>query len=221
MRVDASMPTTLICMMAKAPEPGRVKTRLALPPETAAALADAFIDDTWRAIGSSADLRALAFSGAEEALPPCVAGALRWRQRGADLGARIEHTLHCGLERADRVIVTGSDSPGLPPTLLATATAALDDHDAVIGPAIDGGYYLIGMRRCESDLFTELPWSQADTRQATVDRLAARGYSIALLPTWFDVDDDEGLELLRRALAAGLVDAPATARTLSTRLPPC
>lgn len=209
------MATTLMCMMAKAPEPGRVKTRLGLEPPAAAALASAFIDDAWRALGAvPATARALAFAGDEAALPPCVAGAARWAQRGADLGARIEHTITEGLRRADRVIVTGSDSPGLPSALFARATAALATHDAVLGPALDGGYYLIAMRRCEPGLFDALPWSQPTTRAATIDRLAQRGYSVALLPAWFDVDDTASLELLRCAIGAGWIEAPATARAL-------
>lgn len=211
------MATTLICMMAKAPEPGRVKTRLGLEPADAAAIATAFIEDTWRAIGTVTGAeRALAFAGDESALPACLAGAPRWAQRGADLGARIEHTIAEGLGRADRIIVVGSDAPGLPPMLLAGARAMLESHDAVLGPAIDGGYYLIGMRRCEPELFDALPWSQPTTRAATIERLAQRGYSLALLPAWFDVDDRTGMGLLHHAIAAALIDAPSTARALAT-----
>lgn len=206
---------TLICMMAKAPEPGRVKTRLGLEPEAAARLAAAFIDDAWRALGAVPGMaRALAYAGDEAALPACVAGAARWAQRGADLGARIEQAITEGLRRADRIIVTGSDSPGLPPALFALTTAALETHDAVLGPALDGGYYLIAMRRSDPGLFDALPWSQPTTRAATIDRLRERGYAVALLPAWFDVDDTDGLHLLRLAIAARWIEAPATARAL-------
>lgn len=207
----AATVSQLVVMMAKAPVPGRVKTRLGLPGDRAARLARAFIDDTWRALARVSGVdRALAYAGDAGDLPPSVAGARRWAQCAGDLGARIEDVLRRGLASADRVIAVGSDAPGLPPALLARAFAALADHDAVIGPACDGGYVLLGATRCEPGLLADLPWSQPDTGRATRARLGGRGYRTAVLPTWFDVDDAGDLARLRAAIAAGWISAPAS-----------
>ena len=79
--------------------------------------------------------------------------------------------------------------PALPVQLVRLASERLDRADAVLGPAVDGGYYLIGLRRCEPGLLGGLPWSQPSTFAATRARLVARGYTVAEIPAWFDVDD--------------------------------
>jgi rSAM/selenodomain-associated transferase 1 len=201
-------------MMAKAPVPGLVKTRLCPPlsDEQAAALSAAFALDTWRAVASVSGVDPLlVYAGDREAFPLALRGVVGFEQAGEDLGARIENAARIGLDRAARAIVIGSDAPALPGELLRLASARLQDSDAVLGPALDGGYYLIGLRRCEPDLLAGLPWSETDTFTATRDRLVDRGYAVAVLPAWFDVDDRAGLSLLRLALRAGAIDAPATA----------
>lgn len=209
----------LVCMMAKAPEPGQVKTRLCPPlsADQAARLSAAFIVDTWQVLASlpaAETIATVAVAGDPRHLPSAVRNAETWTQASGDLGARIEQVTHAGLKRADRVIVIGSDAPALPAALIRGASRALAHADAVLGPAIDGGYYLIGMRRCEPGLFSDLPWSAPNTRAATIARLEERGYSVALLPAWFDVDDEDGLALLRHLLASHLIDAPATRQVL-------
>lgn len=206
--------TTAICMMAKAPVAGLVKTRLCPPlsGDQAATLSAAFALDTWRAVASVGGFDPLLFyAGDREAFPLPLRGVVGFEQAGEDLGARIENAARIGLDRAARAIVIGSDAPALPGALLRLAAGLLEESDAVLGPALDGGYYLIGLRRCEPDLLAGLPWSERNTFAATRDRLIERGYAVAELPAWFDVDDGAGLSLLRLALRAGALDAPATA----------
>ena len=209
--------TTAVCMMAKAPVAGRVKTRLCPPlsADDAARLSAAFALDTWRAAGAVGDaVPLLAWAGERSDFPPPLCSADGFAQAGADLGARIEHAARRGLQQRDRVVIIGSDAPALPPALVRRAATALDDADAVLGPALDGGYYLIGLRRCEPGLLGELPWSEPGTFAATRARLRERGYTVATLPVWFDVDDAGSLALLRLALRAGVIDAPATAAAM-------
>lgn len=205
--VDGSAAAHRVIMLAKAPVAGRVKTRLGLAGDVAAALARAFIEDTWRALGACHVERELAYDGDARALP-ALDGCVRWAQPAGDLGARIEAALARG------TIVVGTDAPGLPTALIRAASAALDTHDAVIGPACDGGFVLLGTRRCPARLLADLRWSQPDTGRLTRQRLEARGYRVALLPTWFDVDQPADLARLRAVIAAGWICAPATARAL-------
>lgn len=204
-------------LMAKAPVPGQVKTRLSPPLSRAqcAQLAAAFIRDSWTAVAATAELScALAYAGPEERIADIVPEAPRYAQRDGDLGARIGQVLRHGLDHAAAAIAIGSDTPGLPHRLLDAARSALQTHDAVLGPSSDGGYYLIGVGRWQSDLLAGLPWSSPDTLRATTARLESSGYSVAHIEPWFDVDDETDLRRLARAIDSGAVDAPATATLL-------
>jgi len=199
-----------IAVFARAPRPGRTKTRLipALGPEGAAALYAAFLEDTLTKL-EGLDARLWA---ASEADAPALEGR-GWpvsAQVGGDLGARMSHAIADGLGRADGVIVIGTDAPTLPPARLRDAIDALRTHDAVLGPSADGGYYLIGSRAPVS--FGAVRWS---TRHALADTLAGLGSPARLLRPWYDVDTPDDLALLRAHLALRSRDAPATSRALS------
>jgi hypothetical protein len=87
----------------------------------------------------------------------------------------------------------------------------LANNDAVLGPAEDGGYYLIGMRQQQPGLFTDIEWSSPRVAAQTLERAAAAGLTVAQLPSWYDVDTPAGLERLRKELVARpLVVAPCT-----------
>jgi len=103
----------------------------------------------------------------------------------------------------------------LPRRFLEAARAALETADAVIGPADDGGFYLLGVRDCPEGLLAGLPWSSAETFACTAERLRSRGLRLELLEPWFDVDRAEDLDRLRDALRSGEVEAPRTALLLS------
>ena len=201
----------MICIFAKPPVAGQVKTRLAaaLGPERAADLARAFLDDTIAAV------TALSWTQAALATTEPVPTRLPVLLQGeGDLGARIERVLRAALQRAAFAIAIGADAPALPGRLLEAARAALADADAVIGPADDGGFYLLGLRACPEGLLSDLPWSSSDTYTRTLERLRSRGLRVEVLERWFDVDRVEDLDRLRDALRNGEIDAPRTARLL-------
>jgi uncharacterized protein len=201
----------VICIFAKPPIAGQVKTRLAaaLGSGRAAELARAFLDDTIAAVSALPWAQAaLATTGPVESRLPLML------QGEGDLGARIERVLRAALQRAPFAIAIGADAPALPARLLEAARAALERADAVIGPADDGGFYLLGLRACPEGLLSDLPWSSCDTFTRTAGRLRARGLRVEVLEGWFDVDRVEDLDRLRAALRSGEIDAPRTARLL-------
>ncbi len=207
-----------ICVMAKAPAPGRVKTRLCPPlsHDEAADLASAFLIDVWRAAANLQGVTTLlSYHGNRNEFPAELNAVHSFPQRDGDLGARIEHTARTGLEHGDMVLVIGSDLPGLSAPYLQTARNTLLNHDAVLGPSRDGGFYLIGMRQCPVGLLADLPWSAPQTHQATLERLVERGYDVAHAPRFDDVDTVEDLTALRNGIVAGSLLAPASARVLS------
>ncbi|MBK6404775.1 MAG: DUF2064 domain-containing protein [Holophagales bacterium] len=138
-----------------------------------------------------------------------------WAQGDGDLGDRLSRMLQRALARAPAALAVGTDSPGLPGTLLDDARRALGTKDAVLGPSDDGGFYLLGLRRAPDGLLEGLPWSSEETFERTKERLLERGLSVHVLPPWFDVDRPEDLEPLRRRLVRGEIRAPATARALA------
>jgi len=126
----------------------------------------------------------------------------RWgtrRQRGADLGARMQHAFQRSLRRADRVILIGSDCPVLRPAHLRRASRWLaGGADAVLAPAEDGGYALIALRRVSPRLFADIDWGGPRVMAQTRERLAALGWRWRELPTLWDVDRPEDVARLRR-----------------------
>lgn len=202
-----------VCVFAKPPVAGAVKTRLAprLGADGAARLAAAMFADTWAVVGARPDVeRVLATTGPGLS----VGDAPMWLQGDGDLGARLERVLRRALADAPFAIALGADSPGLPPTAIDAAIAALATHDAVLGPTDDGGYYLIGLRACPDGLFAGLPWSSPDTRRATLARLAERGLTTAVIGGYFDVDGPDDLDRLTALLTGDPSRAPRTAAAL-------
>jgi rSAM/selenodomain-associated transferase 1 len=209
---------TGVCVMAKAPIAGSVKTRL-VPPlsrEQAAALASAFLVDTWRVATALVGARVLlARAGDPSAFPGELAGVDSVDQVGGDLGARIESSIAAALERGSPALVIGADLPGLPVAHLGAARAALETADCVLGPSADGGFYLIGARRWVPGMLRDLPWSQPRTREAAIARLASIGLTVGAAPAFDDIDDPADLATLRAALAIDPTRAPATAAALA------
>ena len=108
----------------------------------------------------------------------------------------------------------GTDVPGLPRAHLEAARAALEGHDAVLGPAEDGGYYLIGLRRCPPGIFDGIPWSCDQTLSKTRKRLESLGMNVAESLRYFDIDRPEDLLKLERRRQSGDLHAPTTELTL-------
>ena len=210
---------TSIAMLAKAPVAGRVKTRLvpALTPEAAARVARGCLEISIRRFVPAVPAPFTLFvEGTSDAELLELAASVRVPivpQAGADLGARLRAAfaaLRAG--GADATIAVGSDSPTLDPARIREAVVALESHQAVLGPAEDGGYYLIGVRGDAPGMFEGIPWSTSDVARRTLERAADLGMSVRCLPAWYDVDD---LPSLERAIAdvdpryRALIELPA------------
>ncbi len=194
--------------MAKEPALGTVKTRLAgaLAPAELVELYEAFLRDKIDQIAAvpgvvpylsytpaSAEPRMRDLAGERVRLVP---------QRGEDLGERLAGLCESLLERHDGVLLVDSDTPNLPSERLVEAVRAICDHDVVLGPAWDGGYYLIGLRRSNRALFEGIPWSTSGVLSRTVDEAHKQGLSIHLLASWYDVDEPDDLARLASDLTA-------------------
>ena len=207
-----------ICIFAKPPHPGSVKTRLAseVGSERAAALSAAFSRDTWSAV------RALRW--AQPVLATTEANTKHWDfarrdniwlQGNGDLGERLERVLRRALRGAPFAIALGIDTPGLPRSFVEQARKALHKSDAVLGPCEDGGFYLLGLKECPRGLLRNLPWSAHNTFVQTLIRLRRCGYQTQVLPPWFDVDRPSDLARLQSLLSRGDISARETARLLA------
>lgn len=181
-----------LLLFARFPTPGVCKTRLipALGAEGAAALHRHLTERTVATLRQSGCRVTLAYTGAEEAafaawLGPDVALV---EQVAGDLTAKL---MAC-LDPAP-VIFFGADTPDLELRHIEQAIAALQTHDVVIGPADDGGYYLIGMRAPLPQLLTDMPWSTDRVLPETLARLGQMGIEPVLLETLADCDRPEDL----------------------------
>ena len=197
-------------IFVKQPIPGLVKTRLAakLDIDSAARLYAAFIDDLsnrFRAIG---DRRVLCYAPHDESAKVFFRNVAAedfgiWPQPETSLGDRMAEFFSESFSTgAERVVVIGSDSPTLPVDLVMQAFDRLESHDCVLGPATDGGYYLIGQSRQTWPIFDGVDWSSRQVLQQTVARITKSGAKLALLTPWYDVDTADDLELLRGHLQA-------------------
>jgi uncharacterized protein len=127
-----------------------------------------------------------------------IDGSLEIRaQRGDGLGERLESAFAEAFEDGcPAACAIGTDHPTLPLEHVRSAFAAMNDHDLAIGPAADGGYYLIAMRAPAPELFAGMPYSTADLYEATTSLAVERRMRILRLPQWYDVDDAESLRRL-------------------------
>ena len=227
-----------IAVMAKAPVPGRVKTRLVPPlsPDAAMALSGCFLRDVTENIAQAARVMpidgyvAFAPSGGEALLEPVIAQGTRL------ILADGSPVMPDGVERFGRsllhaarglfalgygaVALLNSDSPTLPTDILVDAARALaaPGERVVLGPADDGGYYLLGMKAPHAALFRDIDWSTERVAAQTRARAEALGLELVTLPTWYDVDDAASLQALVAELDRadrGGYAAPATARWLA------
>jgi hypothetical protein len=180
---------TRLVVLAKAPVPGRVKTRLCPPctPEQAAALARAALQDTLDAAAATdAADHFLALDGSAAGWLP--EGWTVTPQRGAGLDERLAAAF---ADAAGPALLIGMDTPQVTPELLRRALAELErpGTDAVLGPASDGGYWAIGLRRPDPRVFLGVPMSLRHTAEAQLDRLGQLELRWRSLPTLRDVDD--------------------------------
>jgi len=210
-----------VCVFTNPPLPGKAKTRLipTLGPEGAADLARAMLLDTVEVARSVPDARVVLAVAAPLPEELNLSAALPRRpQGGGDLGQRMERALRLAIEEeAAPAVLIGTDLPGLPASRLEQARQALLSADAVLGPAEDGGFYLIGLRRAPGDgLLDNLPWSARNTFAATMARLQERGLKTATIDPWFDLDVPEDLARVREGLSTGTIHAPHLAAALTS-----
>jgi hypothetical protein len=192
------------------PLPGQVKTRLAatVGPELAARLYHAFVADTLDALRDVAARRYVCLTPAD---PParhwCAALAKNdytiWPQPAGLLGDRMQAFFADVLQSpAECAVIVGSDSPTLPKQRVQQALDLLEETDAVLGPATDGGYYLLGLRGQVWPVFSGIAWGGSMVLRQTVERLRHCGARCAVLPVWYDVDTIDDLRFLGAHLEA-------------------
>lgn len=204
------MPT--LGLFAKRPVPGAVKTRLAaaIGDEAAARFYEASLRTLLARVRGLDLRRVIAYahnSEADLAWFQQFEGYELWPQPLGDLGVKLTAWFESACTTDDRVLVIGSDSPTLPLEYINDAITALDHNDCVIGPAEDGGYYLLGLRRPVPQLFERIPWSSPLVIAVTCARAVQQELQVAVLPYWNDVDDIDDLAVLRDQLT-GLGSEP-------------
>lgn len=207
-RSASTRPTSAVGIICKTPIAGASKTRLApsIGIEGAAELAGAFLQDVAASIEAIPGIcgrrgyAVYAPAGSEDALRQLLPASFGLVCRK---GATLEGVLHGAAAELlaaghDAVVLINGDSPTLPPLAIASAIAALRcaGERVVLGPAEDGGYYLIGLKTAYAELFRDIPWSTSAVLSATVERAMGIGIEVALLPTWYDVDDEAAMRLL-------------------------
>lgn len=182
-----------VIVFLKSPRPGFVKTRIAasLDAEAAAAIYQALVGMTLERLVGRVDVE-LRYT------PDDAAAELgNWRRPGwkvrpqgeGDLGERIQRgVVEAFSDGAGRVVVLGTDCPEFEASDIEAAFEALGRHDVVVGPALDGGYWLLGLARPQPDLFREMPWSTDRMLEATLGRARAGGLTVAQLRRLRDVD---------------------------------
>lgn len=235
-----STPQCAVGVMAKAPRPGFSKTRLCPPldPAQAAALSAAFLRDITENIADAGTQVPIAgyVAYAPAGLEPLFHGHLALGTRllladGSPLmppnvqgfGRCLLHAILAMFARGHAAaVVLNSDSPTLPTAFLVdTARRLLADGDRIVlGPAEDGGYYLLGMKAAHAHLFADIAWSTDTVAETTRQRAAEVGVEVIELPTWYDVDDPASLNRLAEDTArpnegTQSYPAPFTAKALS------
>ncbi len=118
-----------------------------------------------------------------------------WEQVGDDLGARMSHAFQSAIGTPyQSAIIIGTDIPGITVQLISSAMKTLQDHDVVVGPTEDGGYYLIGLRSHVPQLFEDIAWSTNTVFAQTQEKANAMGLSVKVLPMLRDLDTIEDLQ---------------------------
>lgn len=208
----------LLILFAKVPEPGKVKTRLTpfLSKINAAKLQEAFISDLLETTQQLADTNAVqcVIACAPEIEHPFFqACGEKYNlhlilQEGRDLGERMLNAFLWGLQNGfEKVVIIGCDSPTLPAAFIQEAFEKLSNTDLVVGPSLDGGYYLIGAGQMADEkqqalptLFTSLAWGTETILTETLEILNQQKYDYNLLPFWYDIDTPTNLGFLKEHL---------------------
>lgn len=193
-----------ILVFAKAPVAGRAKTRLipALGAEGAARLQAALLEDALQRACAAAPIGLELWGTGEDSaawLPQAAAryGASLHEQCSGDLGARMQGALARATADGTPALIMGTDAPGLSATSIEQAGASLARHDAVLVPALDGGYVMFGMHMAPAELFSDIDWGTDRVLTATRERLRVLDWRVDERPATWDVDRPEDLARVR------------------------
>lgn len=220
---------TALVIFAKAPIPGQVKTRLCPPltPDEAATLHGSFVLDTLERTKVAVGKLKLRMDRYLACAPSSThvffkimeerQGVKLIDQVGDDLGRRMHQAMKVMFSRGHRrTLIIGTDVPTLPLDHFQQALSSLEDHDLVLGPAFDGGYYLIGMNKAVPELFSDIPWSTDLVLRLTQEKASMLGLKTALIQPWRDIDTLADLRTLIEACNAE-AKKPKNDRVLSSR----
>lgn len=183
-----------IIIFIKNPALGKVKTRLAATIGDEAALAVYHkLSQRAREVALALDVpRYLFYSDfidANDAWDNTL--FIKKQQAGQDLGERMHLAFVDTLQTSSKAVIIGSDCPLLTPEIVQLGLDQLGQYPFVLGPALDGGYYLLGMRKPAPELFENMEWSTEDVAKITLERIAESGASCYLLPALPDIDVEE------------------------------
>lgn len=202
--MNATFPPPRIILFAKAPIPGRVKTRLhgMLTPSGAAALHEAMAEDMLTLLTSFLPVATVELhTDVPTVAWPRFVGTRRLQSEG-DLGRRLFTALQGALQEGSPLaLILGSDSPGLPPGHIERLLACPDDLR--LGPAADGGFYAIAARRVSPAMFAGVRWSSPYTLADTLSSARAAGLSADTGDPWFDIDEPASLARLHELTGLG------------------
>ncbi len=213
--------------MAKVPRAGNVKTRLRslLDSEQAAEFAECLLDDTIEKVKSLNNQLIIAFSPENErrffdkfSLPE----TFFIEQKGSDLGEKMFNAFEFAFRRdLDAVVMIGTDSPTFPPEFIEQAFEFLETADAVLGKTADGGFYQIGLRRLQKEIFSGVEWSSEKAFEQTKKNILRTGFKLEETSDWYDVDLPQDLEKLSKDFEQNEVSrriAPKTFQWLKANL---
>lgn len=202
-----------LIIFTRYPEPGLTKTRMipALGTQGAANLQRQMTEYTLSKVRELQSCHSIAVevhfdSGNQQLMQDWLGSDIIYQPQGqGDLGDRMARSLSFALQSGtERVVIIGTDCPGLDAQLMAQAFHQLHCHDLVLGPAIDGGYYLLGLRYFIPELFSGINWGTAEVLQQTVDIAKKLDLSVAYLPQLADVDRPEDLPVWEQVHKSGI-----------------
>lgn len=189
-------------IFAKEPEIGKVKTRLKhyFSKGRLLNLYKAFIKDTLdiaKEVDCEEKYLAYFSKKSPKLLKKISKGFKFYKQRGGDIGERMHNAFkYAKAKNAKEIIIIGSDAPTLPFTFINNAFKQLNNYDIVLGPSLDGGYYLIGLKNPCFEIFKGIKWSSDKALEDTIKNAKTLGKKITLLKKWYDVDEMASLRLL-------------------------
>ncbi len=200
--MNHSVAKKLLVIMAKAPEPGFVKTRLCpdFTQKEAAELYRCFLKDRLGEMHSIKDVDlAVAYAPQDAKAIFATLAPEQYNlfpQCNAELGEKLRSIFSEKTSQGyEAIVITDSDSPDLPRSIIQEAFDLLlsGGKDVVLGPCEDGGYYLIGMKKNHPELLEDIPWSTPEVLQATMKKAEKSGIKTALLAQWNDIDTYQDL----------------------------